>query len=205
MRTAGIENRVGSAGSTWIGWTVVTALALALVPVSARSAPDVQDIAVVVRKDGPVISVEVDCPVSAPLRVVWEVLTDYDHMAQFISNLELSEVRSRAKDTLRVYQKGKASRGPLRFSFENVREIDVVPFRELRSRLISGNLKASEFTTQIVEAGAVIHIVNRGHYTPEIWVPPIIGPALIEAETRKQFGEIRAEILRRSARLASPP
>jgi len=32
-----------------------------------------------------------------------------------------------------------------------------------------------------------------------VWVPPLIGPAVIEAETRKQFEEIRAEILRRSA------
>ena len=197
--------RAVSARAKWIDWTVVTAVALALVPVSARCALDVQDIAVVVRKDGPVISVEVDCPVSAPLSVVWDVLTDYDHMAQFISNLQYSAVQSRTSGTLRVHQKGKASRGPLTFRFENVREIDVVPFRELRSRLISGNPEASEFTTQIVEAGTVVHIVNRGHYTPNVWVPPLIGPALIEAETRKQFGEIRAEILRRSERLSSPP
>jgi hypothetical protein len=36
-----------------------------------------------------------------------------------------------------------------------------------------------------------------------MWVPPIIGPVLIEAETQKQFGEIRREILRRNA-LARP-
>jgi uncharacterized membrane protein YGL010W len=45
---------------------------------------------------------------------------------------------------------------------------------------------------------------RRGRYTPNMWVPPIIGPALITAETQKQFGEIRAEILRRSA-MARPP
>jgi hypothetical protein len=32
-----------------------------------------------------------------------------------------------------------------------------------------------------------------------MWVPPYVGPAVIEAETQKQFGEIRTEILRRSA------
>jgi hypothetical protein len=36
-----------------------------------------------------------------------------------------------------------------------------------------------------------------------MWVPPLIGPAMIEAETRKQFGEIRTEILRRSERRAA--
>jgi hypothetical protein len=34
---------------------------------------------------------------------------------------------------------------------------------------------------------------------PKVWVPPAIGPAMIEAETQKQFGEFRAEILRRTA------
>ena len=42
-------------------------------------------------------------------------------------------------------------------------------------------------------------------YTPNAWVPPVIGPALIEAETRKQFGELRREILRRSAEQAGSP
>jgi hypothetical protein len=113
-------------------------------------------------------------------------------------------VQSRSNDTLRVRQKGKASRGLLTLSFENVREIGVVPFRELRSRLFRGNLEVSEFTTQVAEIGTVVHMVNRGHHTPEVWVPSSIGPASIEAETRKQFGEIRTEILRRSERPSSP-
>lgn len=83
------------------------------------------------------------------------------------------------------------------FAFENVREIQLSPYREIRSKMISGDLIASEFTTRLSEVGGVMHIINSGRYTPKIWVPPVIGPALIEAETRKQFGEIRAEIMRR--------
>jgi hypothetical protein len=45
-----------------------------------------------------------------------------------------------------------------------------------------------------------VHILNTGHFVPNVWVPPLIGPSVIAAETRKQFDEIRAEILRRSAR-----
>jgi hypothetical protein len=143
--------------------------------------------------------VDVDCPVDAPLWLVWEVLTDYDHMAEFISNLEFSGVKYAEGNMLRVHQKGKASRGPLTLTFDNVREIELVPSSEIRSRLISGDMKASDFVTRIAEVAARVHIVNSGHYTPNMWVPPIIGPALIEAETQKQFGEIRSEILRRSA------
>lgn len=156
-----------------------------------------------VKKNGPEIVVDVDCPVRAPLSITWDVLTDYDNMSSFISNLQYSGVEARVDNVLRVRQKGKATRGPLSFAFDNVREVELVPFTEVRSQLISGDLKASAFATRIIETAGVVHIVNSGRYTPNVWVPPLIGPALIEAETRKQFGEIRAEILRRSERRAA--
>ena len=185
---------------------VLATVLVAALPVAAWAAPDNRDIVVHVQKHGQDIAVEVDCPVAAPLSVVWEVLTDYDHMTQFITNLDYSGVEHRVDNVLRVHQRGKVSKGPLTVAFENVREVELVPYREIRSRLISGDLKASEFTTRIVEDAALIHIVNAGHYTPNAWVPPFVGPALIEAETRKQFGEIRSEILRRSYRqIGAPP
>jgi hypothetical protein len=180
----------------------LAALALALPATGLQAAGSLavdQDIQVHVKKDGAEIAVDVDVPVNASLAVAWEVLTDYDHMTEFITNLQSSNVQARDGQTLQVYQKGKAERGLLSITFENVREVQLVPYQEIRSRLISGDLKASQFTTRVVDDGTLIHIINSGRYTPKIWVPPIIGPALIEAETRKQFGEIRGEILRRNA------
>ncbi len=179
---------------------LAAALLLALHPGAALPATAGQDIEVDVQKNGSEIALRVDCPVKAPLAIVWEVLTDYDHMARFITNLQESRVQNRDGHVLQVYQKGKASRGLLTFSFENVREIQLVPRQEIRSRLLSGDLKSSEFTTRIVDDGMQIHIVNSGRFVPKIWIPPLIGPSLIEAETRKQFDEVRTEILRRSAR-----
>jgi hypothetical protein len=173
------------------------AAAIILVPLAHAAG---EDILVDVQKDGEEIVVHVDCPVKAPLPVVWDVLTDYDHMARFVTNLQESAVRSRDGDVLQVFQKGKASRGLLSFSFENLREIRLVPYREIRSRLISGNLKSSEFTTSVVDNGSEIHIHNSGRFVPNVWVPPLIGPPIIAAETRKQFDELRTEILRRIAR-----
>lgn len=183
---------------------LLAVILLALLPVSAWSASTDQDIVVHVEMHGQIVAVDVDCPVAAPWAVVWEVLTDYDHMARFISNLEYSGVDDRADNVLRVHQKGKASRGILTLRFDNVREIELVPYREIRSRLISGDLKASDFVTRIVEIDARLHIVNSGRYVPNLWVPPFIGPALIKAETQKQFGEFRTEILRRNAAVRPP-
>ncbi|MEO8303284.1 MAG: SRPBCC family protein [Betaproteobacteria bacterium] len=170
------------------------------VALPASSALPDADIAVRVTKVGSEIVVDVDCPVGAPAAVVWEVLTDYDNMTAYVSNLQYSGVLRRAENVLTVRQRGKATRGPFSFEFDTVREIVLVPFLEIRSRLISGDLKASTFTTRIVDGDGLVHISNSGRYTPNVWVPPLIGPAFIEGETRKQFGEIRTEILRRALR-----
>jgi hypothetical protein len=181
----------------------LVACCLAAVALSTSAAVPDEDIVVHAKKEGPEIVVEVDCPVRAPVPAVWDVLTDYDNMSRFISNLQYSGIQGRVDNVLKVRQYGKATRGPLTITFDNVREVELRPFTEVRSRLISGDLKASVFTTRLVDVDGLVHIVNSGRYTPKIWVPPVIGPALIEAETRKQFGEIRTEILRRSERRAA--
>lgn len=182
-------------------WLV--ACSLVALAVSGWAATADEDIVVHAKKEGAEVVVEVDCPVRAPVLAVWDVLTDYDNMSRFISNLQYSGIQGRVDNVLKVRQYGKASRGPLTITFDNVREVELRPFTEVRSRLISGDLKASAFTTRLVEVDGLVHIVNSGRYTPKMWVPPVVGPALIEAETRKQFAEIRTEILRRSERRAA--
>ena len=184
---------------------IIAALALATLPAAGLQAAVDQDIEVHVKKEGPEVVVDVDLPVNASVAVAWEVLTDYDHMSEFLSNVQSSSVQSRDGRMLQVYQKGKAARGLLTISFENLRAVELVPYQEIRSRLISGDMKASAFTTRVVDDGTVVRIINSGRYTPKIWVPPLIGPALIADETRKHFGELRTEILRRSVLRAKTP
>src|SRR2546430_14854408 len=184
---------------------VIAVLTLALLPIAGLQAASDQDIEVRVKKNGPEVGVDVDLPVNASVVIAWEVLTDYDHMAEFLSDVQHSSVQARDGHTLQVYQKGKAERGLLSITFENLREVELVPYQEIRSRLISGDLKASAFPTRVVDDGTLIHVIHSGRYTPKIWVPPVIGPALIEAETRKHFGELRNEILRRNTLRAKAP
>jgi hypothetical protein len=66
---------------------------------------------------------------------------------------------------LTVRQKGKVTRGPLSFAFDNVREVELVPVAEIRSRLVSGDLKASFFTTRIADLdGLGPHLEQRPLY-----------------------------------------
>lgn len=161
------------------------------------------DIAVQVERHGALFIIDVEFPLDVSVDEAWSTLIDYDHMAQFISNITYSKVLSREGNRLRVMQKGKASRGFLSFSFENIRDVVLTPSHAIRTTLVSGSLKQARSTTRIVGAGATSRVFNHGEYAPAIWVPPAIGRALIESETREQFAQLRAEIMRRKGKLAA--
>jgi uncharacterized membrane protein len=177
----------------------VLVAAVAAAALSAHAAPTTadDDIAVNVGRHGNMIVVDVEVPIEATAREAWAVLTDYEHMAAFVSNLRSSAVLRRNGDSLVVEQIGEAKRGLLKFAFETVRAVELTPPREIRSTLVKGEFKSYVFSTRIVDHGSSVTVVNHGEYEPTTWVPPVVGPALIEAETRKQFGELRREVMRR--------
>jgi ribosome-associated toxin RatA of RatAB toxin-antitoxin module len=191
VATALLARFVGTA--RWRGFAALAAL-------FAVEATSAQPLAVTVRKLGDQVIVDVSARVEARADCVWEVLTDYDHMAEYLSAIKSSQVVSRRGNELEVAQSGEARRGFLHFSFSTVRAVELRGEREIRSHLIRGDFKSYEFTTRIVpEAGGMVSILHHGEYVPTTWVPPVVGPAMIETETRKQYGELIAEILRRQA------
>ena len=165
---------------------------------------DESDIDVRASKEGEIIVVDVDLAVRASQDEVWSVLTDYDHMAQFVANLESSAVISRAGNALDVMQKGNARYGLLSFPFESVRHIVLTPSREIHSKIISGDMAGSEITTRVVTDGAMTQVSVRSQFVPTRWIPPLIGPQVIASETRKQWFTLREEVLRRRALVAEP-
>ena len=183
---------------------LLLAIAMAMLPAATQAeAPDFQDIAVSVVRRGEVIDVDVELFVAASPQEVWNVLTDYDHMAEFVSNVSVSKILSHADEKVEVAQTSHLGVGPFEFKFDNVREIELLPPREIRSTVVRGDMATSTFTTRLIPEGSVTRLVNRGRFLPGRWIPPIIGTAVLESELRKQFGEYRAEILRRKALAAA--
>jgi hypothetical protein len=164
-----------------------------------------QPIEVRVEKRGEMVVVDVEASVAAAPRLAWAVLTDYDHMASYLSMLKSSAVLRRDGNTLQVEQTGEAHRAFLHFTFRSLRAVELSPLKEIRSHLISGDFKTYVFTTRLVDLGNRTQISHHGEYVPVNWVPPGIGPALIKEETTKQYQELIAEMLRRELAAASPP
>ncbi|MGE5667189.1 MAG: SRPBCC family protein [Betaproteobacteria bacterium] len=167
---------------------------------AAADSPRPADIAVAAHRDGEAIVVDVSLVVQASPRETWDVLTDYDHMARFVSSVTMSRIVSRSNGTLLVAQTSRFRFGLIALTFDSVREIEFIPLREIRSRLLRGDMKGSAFTTRLMAEDGATRIVNHARYIPDRWVPPVIGIAMLKAETRTQFGELRAEIMRRKAR-----
>lgn len=156
-----------------------------------------EDIEVKVLVAGQNVIVDLSLVVPATRQQVWAVLTDFDHMASFISNLKESRVVSISTDTMMVFQRGSARYGPLSFPFESTREMQLDPFDKIRSHMVSGNMHKMEGTTQLVDEGAQTRIIYHTDSIPGVWIPPIVGKVFIEHEIREQFREIRNEIIRR--------
>ena len=80
------------------------------------------DITVDVEKDGTSFVVSTELTVAATVDEVWAVLTDFDHMAQILSNVDASQIANRDGNKFEVIQKSHASAGLLRFSLEPGRD-----------------------------------------------------------------------------------
>jgi hypothetical protein len=157
-----------------------------------------QPVDVTVHMQGERVTIDVTAQVAASHAVAWSVLTDYDHMADYVSTLKSSKILSRKANELEVAQTGEAHRAFLHFSFSTV---EFIGESEIHSHLIRGDSKSYEFTTRLIDGtGDTLRIVHHGEYVPKRWVPPIVGPAMIETETRKQYADLLAEMSRRQAK-----
>ncbi|MCJ7839098.1 MAG: SRPBCC family protein [Burkholderiales bacterium] len=129
----------------------------------------------------------------------WAVMTDYDHATDFISKLEKSVILTRTNNMLVVSQKGTMGFGPFSVPIETVSEVRLSPYQEIRGRMLSGNMKQSQSTTRLIADAGGTRVVYHLESIPEVWIPPLIGRALVEFETRARFRQLVGEILRRKA------
>lgn len=148
------------------------------------------------KKSGEVL-IDAYFSVPATQRETWAVLTDFAHMAQFVSNLQVSEVIEKSGDRMKILQKGKTAHGLLSFSFESIREVEMRPYEYIHSHTISGTMKKSEGTTRLVAEGNDTRVTYHSESISGVWIPPLIGTTFIENEVRSQFQDMRKEILRR--------
>ncbi len=172
-----------------------------LAAAAALGAPaaQAQEVQAKVERAGEKIVVDVKARVAAPLATTWSVLVDYDRMPEFVSTLKSSRITSRQGNQLEVSQAGETRVAFMNFKFATVRSVELLPMSEIRTKLVSGDFKSFDTVTHLTEEGGETVIAYRGEYVPTAWVPPLVGPGVIAGETRRQYGQLLAEVLRRHA------
>jgi hypothetical protein len=156
------------------------------------------EVAVTLVREGDALIIDAIMHVPVAPQEAWAVLADFDHFADFVPNMQFSRSVSKPGEPLRIEQKGKARYGLLSFSYESLREVELLPYETLKSRVIKGNMKKMETLTRLSgeNGGTRIHYHNEA--VPDFWLPPLIGPAFIRHEVAEQFRAFIREMLRRN-------
>lgn len=159
------------------------------------------DIEIKVEVEGDNVHLDISALIAAKPPEVWTVMTDFDHMSAFISNLKSSRVIARSSPTsYMVEQHGRAGNGLFSFSLDSIRNIETKPFEWIRSRLLSGDMKKFDGVTRLSAEGDKTRVEYHSDAISSVWIPPFIGRSLIESEAREQFEEVFKEVRRRQQR-----
>lgn len=161
------------------------------------------DFSVKTDKRGNEVHVDARATLTAPLQLIWQTLTDYNHLSDFIPGISRSHLIEYRGTAAIVEQFGEAG-----FLFFKVPIDVVVESRELAPhvievRVLKGNLKKLDGRYQI-EVGATpadpIVLRWRGVIEPETTLPPLFGEMILRSNVTDQFRGMVREIERRHAR-----
>lgn len=181
--------------ASWVN-TLCSLATLALVAGAAGAA---DDLTVELARQGPGFAVRAGATLAAPVALVWEVLTDYEKLPQFIPGIATSAVRLRAGNRLLVEQKGEARFLIFAYPIEVQLEVREQPRRRVESRAVAGNLKRMSGRYELHPEGAGVRLRYTADIEPDFELPPLIGPLVLRNMVEDQFTAMVAEIERRAA------
>ncbi len=172
------------------------ALSCMMLPAWADTPPD-DNTKVKVQKNGDVVVIDLSMTVPATPQEVWDVLVDFDHMTQFLPNLDTSRILEKNGNQWKVEQKGQTSHAGFTYKFESTKLITLKPYESIQSHLTGGTLKQHESLTTLAPEGSGTRLVYHAESISGVWVPPLLGSSVVESEVRKQFQDMETEILKR--------
>jgi len=151
------------------------------------------------RREGDAVVLEAQAQVKAQARLAWEVVTGYDHYAEFVPGLDSSHVLMRVGDTAIVEQRGRLGLFPFHFPLQVRLMVTETPFERVNSYAISGNVKEMTGTYELIPEGTMLRFLYSGRVVPASQLPPFIGVAAVRHAVEAQFTALIREVQRREA------
>jgi ribosome-associated toxin RatA of RatAB toxin-antitoxin module len=153
---------------------------------------------------GEFVIVSASVELSVERRIAWEVLSDYDHYAEFIPDMRLSRVIWRSEDGMVVEQKGEVGFLIFRQTLDVTTAVIETPQRRIVSRLLTGNLKDMSGTYELFDAPGGVQLVHTGRFVPDFILPPFVGIIAVRQALERQFTAMVREIIRRGENSRAP-
>lgn len=155
-----------------------------------------------VSRDGDIYRLSSDVYLDAPLPQVYRVLTDYNHLTRISRVIQRSRLLARPDaHTALVYVESRACVLFFCHTIKETQRVTESPPADLSAAVIpaQSNVKLAESTWHLQAEGQGTRMQWNLTIEPEFWVPPLIGPALVEGELRTE-GEYSARGIEKLAR-----
>jgi carbon monoxide dehydrogenase subunit G len=128
----------------------------------------------------------------------WRVLTDYERLTEFVPHLQSSVLVSRNGTDAVLEQVGNGGFLLIQQQIHLLLRIREEPHSAIAIHLISGNMQSYDAHWQLSEEGGGTRIGYRARLQPDFFVPPVIGPALIQKNIERMMQAVLKEIERRA-------
>jgi carbon monoxide dehydrogenase subunit G len=149
---------------------------------------------------GDAVAVYAEVEMDVDPAVAWAVLTDYDHLAQFIPDMSVSRVLSRTGNTVLVEQKGEFGILFFRQSVELRLEIVETPKSTVAAHAVGGSFREMSGRYDLAAADGRVRLTYAGRFVPSFSLPPFLGIVGVRHTVATQLEALVDEIVRRDAK-----
>jgi len=180
-------------------------LACLLLPLPIRAAPEDHVRSVVVARDNDGYACDVRMYAPVPPGLAFDVLSDVDHMVDWVPNLRQSRILRREGNVLLIEQVGLAQFGFLSFNFTTERRLDLERPVSIRATQVRGDARRYNSRLRFDPDGAGTRIQYHAEFEPGTLAGLVFDAAFFEHEVREQFAAMIREMVRRQSRAALTP
>jgi ribosome-associated toxin RatA of RatAB toxin-antitoxin module len=141
---------------------------------------------------GRVYEVNASGDVAAAPDAVWRILTDYDHMAEYVPDLRSARVLSRSGDEATIEQVGVARLLFFRRDIRLVVQAREQPISQIDVSLVDGDMRVYHCTWKLVpipETGGT-RVIYSGEMAPKFYVPGMLGASMIRSDVEKMMAAV---------------
>jgi hypothetical protein len=157
------------------------------------------EIAVDVRRSGETLHVTASAEIKGSIARTWQVLTDYNRLAEIVPDLRVSRVIFRQGNVVQLEQKGEARLLFFSFPLDVRLAITEHPRERIVSRAVSGNFREMRGAYMLEGSEGRVLLRYTGSMIPDFYVPPLIGAWVLKRNVETTFQALVDEIERKQA------